>query len=383
MPRAKNFRVYFVLIILFVSLIIVLLREHRPSFLRPGLHLHAYVSSTTDGSVTVLDLISFRAIAKIYAGPSLAEILEHPKRPEIWGVSSTSANNAGGTIWVLDTRSNQITSRIAVGPLPYSLDFSAKADRVFTTSSAYDQLIAIDCATRAIIGKAKTGAQPIQARLTPDNKLVLVVNHRAGTLGIHDAATLQQRAEVPVIPDPEEVLAVPDGSVAFVMSRTQTRISVVDLQRGALVTNLELAGRPTQMLLKPDGGELYVISPEAHGLQVINTWTHEMGDYLLLGSAPASAILSADASTMYVADREAGRVLPVDIVNRRVGVPINVGATPGAMRFDPSESGAPPTMLLIVDETSGDVSIIRTRTDSLLTMVPAGNKPQRIAIKLF
>ncbi len=383
MPRAKNFRVYFVLIILFISLVIVLLREHRPSFLRPGLHLYAYVSSSTDGTVTVLDLISFRAIAKVYAGPALAEILEHPKRPEIWGVSSAGPNSTAGYIWVIDTRTNQLAARIPVGSLPYSLDFSPKSDRVFTTASANDQLIAIDCATRSIIGKAKTGAQPVQARITADNRFILVVNHRAGTLGIHDAATLQQRAEVPVIPDPEEVVALPDASVAFVMSRTQTRISVVDIHRGVLLTNLELAGRPTQMLLKPDGGELYVISPEAHGLQVVNTWTHEMGDYLLLGSAPASAILTADASTMYVADREAGRVMPVDIVNRRVGKPVSVGATPGAMRFDPAEPDAPPTMLLIVDETSGDVSILRTRTDSLLTLVPAGNNPQRLAIKLF
>ena len=378
MSRPKNFRVYFLLVILLISLIIVLLREHRPSFLRPGLQLHAFVTSSTDGTVTVIDLISLRAIAKIFAGPALADILEHPTRDEIWGVSS-----AGSYLYILDPRSNQMAERINVGPQPYSLDFSTKGERAFTTSSSNDQLIAIDCASRSIIGKAHTGAQPLQARLTRDNKFVLVVNHRANTLGIHSALTLQQLAEVPVIPDPEEVVALPDGSVAFVMSRSQKRISVVDIRRGLLLTNLELAGRPTQMLLKPDGGELYLISPEAHGLQVVNTWTHEMGDYVLLGSAPASAILTADSSVMYVADREANRIVPVDIVNRRVGQPINVGASPGAMRFDPSDHGAPPTMLLVVDESSADLSILRTRTDSLLTMIPSGNHPQRLAVKVF
>jgi len=112
MPRAKNFRLYFILTVLVISGIILLLREHRPSFLRPGLHLNAYVS-TEDGSITVVDLIGLRAIGKIYAGPALGEILEHPKRGEIWGVSS-----AGGYVWVLNTRSNQITARIAVGGFP-------------------------------------------------------------------------------------------------------------------------------------------------------------------------------------------------------------------------------------------------------------------------
>jgi YVTN family beta-propeller protein len=378
MARPKNFRVYFALAILLVSLIIVLLREHRPSFLRPGLHLHAYVASSSDGTITVVDLISLRAIAKVYAGNNIAEIREHPRRAEIWGVSS-----AGGYLWVMDPRTDQIALKINVGPLPYSLDFSPKGDRAFTTASASDQLIAIDCATHAIIGRAKTGAQPVQARLTADNKIVLVVNRRAGTLGIHDAATLQKRAEIEVVRNPDEVVSLPDATIAFVMSRSEKRISVVDIRGGLLLTNLELAGAPAQMILKPDGGELYVISPEAHGLQVVNTWTHELGDYILLGSAPYTGILSADATTMYVADREANRVLPLDIINRRVARPINVGASPGAMRFDPTDDGAPPTMLLVVNESSGDLSVIRTRTDSLITMIPAGSHPLRLAVKMF
>ena len=191
MSRPKNFRVYFALSILLVFLLIVLLREHRPSFLRPGLHLHAYVTSSTDGTVTVIDLISLRAIAKTFVGNGIADIREHPTRAEIWGVSSS-----GGYLWVMDPRTEQIAVKIDVGALPYSLDFSPKGDRVFTTSSATDQLIAIDCATHSIIGRAGTGGQPVEARITADNKWVLVVNRRAGTLGIHDAGNLQRRAEV-------------------------------------------------------------------------------------------------------------------------------------------------------------------------------------------
>src|SRR4029077_16488497 len=147
-----------------------------------------------------------------------------------------------------------------------------------------------------------------------------------------------------------EGLSPPDATVAFVMSRSDNHLSVVDIPRGVLLANLELAGKPTQMLLKPDGGELYVISPEAHGLQIVNTWTHELADYMMLGSAPTTAILKEDFSEMYVADREASRVMAIDIFNRRIiGRPIDVGASPSAMRFDPTEPGASPTMLLVVN----------------------------------
>jgi YVTN family beta-propeller protein len=218
---------------------------------------------------------------------------------------------------------------------------------------------------------------------------VLVLNHRDATLGIHDAATLALRSTVGIVKQPEKVAILPDSSLAFVLSRTEHRLSVVDLRRSVLVTNLELDGNPSDLLLKPDGGELYVISPEAHGLQVINTWTHEVGDYLVLGSAPTRGVLSADGNTLYVSDSAASHIIPVDIQNRRVirdpgtgkEFPITAGQSPGVLRFDPDEPNE--NLLIVVNEGSGDVAVIRVRTNSLLTMIPVGEGPRDLAVKLF
>jgi DNA-binding beta-propeller fold protein YncE len=377
MSIAKSPRVYFVLIVLLVSAVILLLREHRPSFLRPNLHMYAYVS-TADGSLTVVDLAKLQAVGRIAVGTDISDLREHAKRDEIWGVCS-----GGGFAFVLDTHSQQIT-RIPVGALPYSLEFSPSGDRIYTTAAGSDQLVAIDSASRQVFGRAHTNPEPVQARLASDGRNIVVVNRRAGALSIHDARTLQLLTTVHVIPQPDEVVITPDSSLAFVMSRTQKRVSVVDLERAVLITNLELAGKPTQMLLKPDGGEIFVISPDAHGLQAINTWTHEVADSMLLGSAPATAIVTPDESEMYVADRAASRVIPVDIYNRRLlGRPIPVGSAPALMRFSPVDSGAQPAMLLVVDESSDDLAVIRTRSDSLITLVPLGSRPQRIAVKTF
>jgi DNA-binding beta-propeller fold protein YncE len=377
MSLAKSPRVYLVFLILLASATILLLREHRPSFLRPNLHMYAYVS-TADGSLTVVDLAKLQSVARIPVGPDVSDLREHVKRDEVWGVSA-----AGGYVFVVDTHINQVT-QIPIGPSPYSLEFSADGDRLYTTTSASDQLVEIDTASRQVYGRAHTNSEPVQARLTPDAKNIVVVNRHAGALSIHDARTLQLLNTISVIPQPDEVQITPDSNLAFVMSRTQNRVSVVDLGRAVLITNLELAGKPTQMLLKPDGGELFIISPEAHGLQAINTWTHEMADSMLLGSAPTTAIITPDESEMYVADRAASRVIPVDIYNRRLlGRPIPVGASPTLMRFSPTDRGAQPAMLLVVDEFSDDLAIIRTRSDSLITLIPVGSHPQRLAVKTF
>src|ERR1700731_1511301 len=119
MKRSLHFRVYFLSAALLVGAIVLLAREHRPSFLRPGLHLNAYVSNA-DGTIAIIDLVKLAPTAHIPIGPGISGLREPPPRPEIWGVSSL-----GGYVWELDARVNQVTARIPVGPLPYALDFSA------------------------------------------------------------------------------------------------------------------------------------------------------------------------------------------------------------------------------------------------------------------
>jgi YVTN family beta-propeller protein len=97
-------------------------------------------------------------------------------------------------------------------------------------------------------------------------------------------------------------------------------------------------------------------------------------------------VLSADASRLYVSDSVAGHVIPVDIVNRRIirnpgaskEFPVPAGQSPAALRFDPNES-----LVLVVNQGSGDLAVIRVLTNSLLTMIPVGDHPQDLAVKLF
>src|SRR2546427_257444 len=132
MNRPRNFRAYFLLGALVITGLVVLLREHRPSFLRPGLRLYAYVT-TADGNVTVVDLVKLKAFSRLYVGAGPSGMREHPTRAEILGVSS-----GGGYIWGFHTRANQITSRLPVGPPAYAVDFLLNGNCNFTTPFGND-----------------------------------------------------------------------------------------------------------------------------------------------------------------------------------------------------------------------------------------------------
>jgi YVTN family beta-propeller protein len=132
------------------------------------------------------------------------------------------------------------------------------------------------------------------------------------------------------------------------------------------------------MLLKPDGGELYVTLARRR-MAVVNTWTHEAGDYMVLG-------IGADAGRFergwkHSCFSTAGHIIPGHS-NRRVRprhrtVSDSGGASP-ARCIRSNEN-----LLVVVNQGSGDVAVIRVRTNSLLTMIPVGDGPQNLAVKLF
>jgi DNA-binding beta-propeller fold protein YncE len=147
-----------------------------------------------------------------------------------------------------------------------------------------------------------------------------------------------------------------------------------------LLANLSLGGAPDALILKPDGGELYVPVSNAHGLLVVNTMTNEVGDFLILGMSPSAGTLAPDAATLYVSDSAAGHIVPVAIQVRQVQRPITVGQDPRTSMLTPGGD-----MLLVVDAASNDLAVIRanTPTPRLVTLIPVGQSPRDLAIKVF
>src|SRR5260221_12174717 len=142
MNRVSKFRVAFVLFVLSLGGLVVILREHRPSFLRPDLHSNAYVT-TAGGLVAVVDLVKNSTIARVSVGPDASDLRAHPNLKEIWGVSP-----AGGYVWVLDASNNQLKTKISIGGSTHFIEFSPDGQLADTNAMACEFPLAIDWTTK-------------------------------------------------------------------------------------------------------------------------------------------------------------------------------------------------------------------------------------------
>lgn len=372
MSLRSHLRLFAALVLLIAAGTCEVVRERRPTVLRPGAHLYAYVADGGDGTVTVVDLVKLVPAATIPVGASPQSIRAHPQRKEIWGVST-----GAGAAWVIDAPSGRV-QQIPVCSEPDSLAFSPDASRAYVSCAGSDMLVAIDCATRRIAARGHTGHQPWVVRGTPNGKWVLTANRGDGTVSVFSASTLAPVATLPVGPQPDSLVILPDGSKAFVGSASTNQVSVIRLDPPALVARLAAGGRTNALVMKPDGGEIYALSPDTHGLTVINTWTNEVGDFVLLGGNPVSGVVTADGTLLYTCDTVAGRVAVVNLAYREL-----LGSAPTGQNPVACALGLEERMVLAVDAGSGDLAVIAREGPHLVTLVPVGKQPDSLAVKLF
>jgi len=351
---------------------ILLLQEKAPLILESSQRIYAFVANRDSNSVTVVDLQWLRVRADLPTPRGPSQLRLHPKRNELWILCS-----AADQIAILDIGSLREIARISVGRVPAWLEFSPDGNHAFVANSSSDSLTRIDARSRRVVGTVPIGKEPRQLRVSADGKLVVV--SLAGEDGIAwvEAATGKKLGAVRVGKKPGALAILHDGSKVFVANEADNRVSVVDLVHGALLTHVRVGKEPADLVLKADGGEAYVLNAGSHTVAAINTWTNEVADQMLVGSRPLRGLLGSK-NTLYVADPAANRVIVLDVGNRQWISSIPVGEEPVAMALAPGEG-----VLLVVDRGSNDLALIRTKSNSLMTMIAVGLGPADVAVRLF
>ena len=177
---------------------------------------------------------------------------------------------------------------------------------------------------------------PCGAAFLPDGSRVLVCLSRSNSLAVVSLDDGSVVAEIPVGVAPFAVVVAPDGRRAWVTNRGGRRaraedlvapsggtptvvdqrgiaasgtVSVIDLEAGREVSEIEVGLSPGGLALSPDGSRLYVASSNSDMVSQIETAsglvarsvTVRPDDSLPFGSMPSAIAVSPDGGTVYVA----------------------------------------------------------------------------------
>jgi YVTN family beta-propeller protein len=147
-----------------------------------------------------------------------------------------------------------------------------------------------------------------------------------------------------------------------------------------LETLMDVGRAPVDLAMKPDGGEVFAMNSQSDSVSEIYNTTDEVGDTYMMGAGPVRGLVSRD-NLLYVANSRSQdmTVYSIDGGSRLdLNPPLHVGDGPAALAF--SAAGH---LLFVADSRSADVAVVRTGTQSLLTLLPAGRGPNALADKAF
>lgn len=351
----------------------------------PNYREYAYVTNGGSDTVTVLDVVDVRVDRELAVGRHPVALAASPTRNEIYVVNA-GAPGANGSISVIDAEHNAVVATIPVHHQPLSIDIDPDGARAYVANSGSNSVSVIDLKARREIAQFGTGEQPVAARLAADGKSLVIANQQGNSVTVMDPVSGHARAVFAGCPGAASPVLLPDSSKAFVACSAGHQVMVIALanskarpnQPDALEALMDVGRAPVDLALKPDGGEIFASNSLSDSVSEIYNTTDEVGDTYMIGAAPVFGLVSRDNALLYVANQHSQEVTVYSIDDgKRIGS-AHVGDGPSAMAF--SDAGH---LLFVVDRGSGDVAVVRTATQSLFTLLPAGRDPNAIVDKAF
>ena len=175
------------------------------------------------------------------------------------------ASIGSGTVSAADLAGRRIAKELATGAGAEGIDRTPDGREVWVTNREADTVSVVGSADLTVLATIASPKFPIRVKVTPDGKRALVSCAESGDVAVFDVPSRKLVARIPLVreavdgirgrsfstnfgksPAPVGLLIAPDGKNAWVASTNADVVSVIDLERMAVVGTL-VAGR------EPDG----------------------------------------------------------------------------------------------------------------------------------
>jgi YVTN family beta-propeller protein len=209
--------------------------------------------------VIVVDVAQGRVLRSV---PSRAEAT-HMLVASPDGTRAYTANISGASVSVLDLETGTCLTTIPTGAGCEGIDVRPDGKEVWTSNRAADTISIIDTEQLEVVAELPCASFPIRLKFTPDGRRALVSNAESSEVVVFDVLQREELARIPIDFDivndagqrlfgdamsgsatPIGVLITPDGTRAFVAAANADVVTVLDLEKLAVVGSFVTGKQP-------------------------------------------------------------------------------------------------------------------------------------------
>jgi YVTN family beta-propeller protein len=284
-------------------------------------HKKGYVGLFGDGAVGVLDLETMKIIKTV---PVTAPdgLVVTPDGKQVF-VSSTDQ----GSVVVLSTEDDSITTSIDVGAKPAGLTVTPDGKQVVASVGGANEAVIIDTETREVVDHVPVDLAHSSC-VTKDGRYAYVgsqVTDAPAVVTVDLTGALEPKS-LPVDRSPR-ALACEDGGIYYTAVGLDA-VEILDPETGKVSDPIETGGSPHDIRRACDSSIELVVSQTAGDLEFIDTGSHKVVDKVVTGKLAHWIAVSADGKLAYVTNETDDNVSIVDLDARELIDTIDVGDAP-------------------------------------------------------
>ena len=287
----------------------------------------AYVPSTYDGNLYVIDVATATVVDTVYLGP---DSITDPR--------GVSVSPDGKKVWISDSERN----------LAY----------------------VIDAFTNTVLDTIPLGDGPGGIVVSPDGSLVYSGNFDDSTVMVIDALTHQVIDTIIVGDGPGLMGVSPDGTELYVTVSDLNEVVLVNTNNGTVVDTFPAGDNPQALALSPDGSEIYVTNFYDTIVVVLDASTKMITDTILAGEGGAGLAFTPDGSMLYVANFWDATVSAINTSTKTVVATIPVGGDPSGLSATPDG-----TQIYVANQEDSTVMVIDVATNTVVDTIEVGYGP--------
>lgn len=318
-----------------------------------------YVANEGADTVSVLDAVSFKALAIVRVGKMPHNVQVSPDGKFAWVTNNgepgqstdASAHQATahgahgamalpGAVWVIDTSTDAVVAQVPVGMHPAHVVVSPDGRLAYVTNGGDNTVSVIDTAARSVVASIPVGQSPHGLRIRPDGKEVYVANLKVGTVSVIDTASQKEVAQVPAGKGPAQTGFTPDGRLAFVSLSQENAVAMIDTATRKVIRKIAVGSVPIQLYATPDARTLLVANQGTRKkpgktVSLIDLQSFKVAKTIETGAGAHGVVVDRNGELAYVTNIYANSMSVIDVTERRVTKTIPVGKAPNGISITP------------------------------------------------
>jgi YVTN family beta-propeller protein len=173
-------------------------------------------------------------------------------------------------VMLIDTTSNVPAGFLPTDTPPWSACIAGP--RVFACcgDARRGEVVAIDAATGATVGKCKVGNCPTSIAVTPDFSKAYVACSGNACVSVLDTASVSEITRIPVQVEPQKLAISPDGQRCMVTNKVSATVSVIDTAAGAVLDTITVGKAPIGICYGRDGHKAYVACRDSRVIMTLD-----------------------------------------------------------------------------------------------------------------